>query len=207
MCESSCAKRTRGLNALYTLVTLKVRQQNSGHQHIGSSNPAWDQNFEFWCDDPNGLLDLEVISESVFDDLFVGHFISLRYLIWNGSVDGWIPLLDEHYKPIEGAELDLSIQWEFKSNFSKPKGLKRLAALEIMNLLGEEDEKKSHSWALWKECPILFKLKRLTLRDINISIRDLFTGLHGAEEKMYAGLPGEFSRDHAKKSELEQTVR
>ena len=41
------------------------------------------------------------------------------------------------------AELDLSIQWEFKSNFSKPKGLKRLAALEIMNLLGEEDEKVS----------------------------------------------------------------
>ena len=178
-----------------------MRQQKSRTStHRSFSNPAWDQNFEFYCDDPNGLLDLEVISESVFDDLFVGqYFISLRYLIWNGFIDGWVPLLDEHYKPIEGAELDLSIKWEYKSNFSKPKVMKRLAALEMMNLLGEEDEKKSHSWGLWKEFPILFKLERLTLRDINISVRDLFTGLHGAEEKMYAGLPGEFSRDLSKK--------
>ena len=199
-CVKVHVRRARGLNARYTLVNLKVRQQKlRTSTHRGSSNPAWDQDFEFWCDDPNGLLDLEVISESVFDDLFVGqYFISLRYLIWNGFIDGWVPLLDEHYKPIEGAELDLSIQWEFKSNFPKPKAMKEIGRPEIMNLLGEEDEKKSHSTS-WKECPILFKLKRLTLRDINISIRDLFTGLHGAEEKMYAGLPGEFSRDHAKK--------
>ena len=55
---------------------------------------------------------------------------------------------------------------------------------EMMDLLGQEDEKKSHGWALWREFPIIFKISRLTLREINIAIRDLFTGHHGAEEKM-----------------------
>ena len=66
--------------------------------------------------------------------------------------------------------------------------------------------KKSHSWALWKECPILFKLKRLTLRDINISIRDLFTGLHGAEERL-RWFAGRVFKRPREKAELEQTVR
>jgi hypothetical protein len=200
-CVQIQVKRARGLRAKNPLINLKLRQQkHSTSTHLGVSNPAWDEKFEFWCDDPNGLIDLEVMSENVFENLFVGqYFMSLRFLIWDGPIDGWVRLLDENYKPLEGAEIDISIRWIHKKNYQKPKVMKALSALEMMDLLGQEDEKKSHGWALWRECPIIFKLSRLTLREINISIRDLFTGHHGAEEKLYVGQEGDFSRDLAKK--------
>ena len=200
-CLQVHVKRARGLRAKNPLINLKLRRQKfHTSTHLGVSNPAWDEKFEFWCDDPNGLLDLELMSESILENLFIGHyFISLRFLIWDGDIDGWVQVLDENYKPIEGAEVELSISWTYKKNFQKPKVMKPLlSALEMMDLLGQEDEKKSHGWALWREFPIIFKISRLTLREINIAIRDLFTGHHGAEEKMYTGQEGDFSRDHAK---------
>ena len=97
-------KRARGLRAKNPLINLKLRRQKfHTSTHLGVSNPAWDEKFEFWCDDPNGLLDLELMSESILEKLDIGHyFISLRFLIWDGDIDGWVQVLDENYKPIEG---------------------------------------------------------------------------------------------------------
>ena len=177
----------KGISEDHSYCVVKCRQQREKSGVGRGSDPAWGEEHEFFCDDPNTLLNVEIESEGMFMDSFLGHyFCTVKYLVTNKPVCGWVQLLDEDYLPVEGAMLNLEAEWVYRAHpWGEQYKPEKMSALEQMDLLGEEDEKKTASWRLWRHRPILFKVGRITLRDVHVHIRDLFVGYTGSEESQF----------------------
>lgn len=173
--------------------------------------PFWDETFLLPCDDPSAVLRVELYDEDITRSVFIGQWIMTMKFFkirpdWNFhdeidlsgktgyQISGWFPLMDRGMlKHRQLGSVQMRMSWiydpscdpasdKYTNEFPTP----RLTALEQLQQNSDETALKAGNMSLignmLDNFPLLFNVKRVTIRDIHFFLEDLFRGFHGAED-------------------------
>lgn len=186
------------------IVTLR-EQRFSTKTVMSSSDPVWKEHFELHLTDPSAVLHVQCYDENVVGKTLIGQWIiTTKFLLmkplhcWHdkdcvvnadGSLEGWFPLSNAHWDSPEEevcGSIKLRLRWTNKDGFDQQYKPPVLSALDQLKQNSDETNLKLGNTKLvelmLRNFPLSVGLRRLTIRNIEFFLRDLFMGVEGAAE-------------------------
>ncbi|GAB5364515.1 hypothetical protein AAMO2058_000977100 [Amorphochlora amoebiformis] len=191
-------------------VTVQVRRlKSSSETHVLNANPLFDDKFRFPVTDPSSVVHVFITNKGMLQSNIIGHWVmTLKWLFvspsfchhneikhWKndptlkpGTIRGWFPLLDPDFKHSHSAgEVEMEISWKFVEGFGKDYKPPRTKALDQLTENSNETKLRLGEIGVVEDMlhrfPLLFRVNRVTIRNVTFFLKDLFLGYKGASEK------------------------
>ena len=173
-------------------------------EKVKSDAPLWQDRVVIPLTDPSTVIVVKVKDGSAMLGMWImtakwlvingpnfpfcrANHIDTEFTNWKtGSVGGWFPLINQKSQS-EGklGEINMQLQWKYDAS-TLPPAERELTALQQLTMNSDETTLRIGNlkeWTSMLNCfPVLLNVDRLTFRDVNFLLKDLFMGYKGVAE-------------------------
>ncbi len=187
---------------------VKIRSEERNFRlHVNNRSPLVNEAFSIPCKDPSAVLSVTVSDEkSIGKGSIIGQWrMTLKYIYMNPkynfhnsievddnhTIKGWFPLVDKSFDNSHCGEVEMWIRWAHtaENESYEPQELTALQQMQENSAEGQLKQGNLHNMIqMLSRFPILFDIRRVTIRNLKFYLKDLFLGREGEAERVKGNL-------------------
>jgi len=198
-------KKVQGHFDPYVVVTLR-RDVQKTHTQTKTNSPMWNETFYFHAPDAATVVHVQVFNRELGGDVMLGQWVmTLKWMLgdpyycWHEKgmevtpdrwMRGWFPLMNKNFRGVgKCGKIEMAMQWRYvpeaklkrKVEFPPLTALQQLQENSTETRLRMGDMARVKYWLNHE--PVLYDIRRVTVRGIRFYVQDLFRGYTGRAEK------------------------